>query len=180
MHLLSTAATIAALALLAGPPRAAGCAFDSMLLGNGLTVRVTVPPKEPCSIGTYTVTFSRKGAAPQKVTLRRDGTISDVFFEDVTGDGQRDLVVFVTSAGSGAYGLIDIWERTGSRYKAGIVADLMPDQRAGYRGHDTYAAAAGVLRRSFPLYREGDPNCCPTGGTAIFRWDAKTNIWIRE
>ncbi len=151
-----------------------------MLSGDGVTVHVTVSPKEPCSIGTYTVTITRKGARPQVVKLKRDGTISNVFFEDVTGDGSRDLVVFVTSAGSGSYGQLDIWERKGNRYRAGIVADLMPDQRAGYRGHDTFVAAAGVLRRRFPLYREGDPDCCPTGGAATFRWDAKTNTWIPE
>jgi hypothetical protein len=151
-----------------------------MLAGDGVAVRVAVPPKEPCSIGTYTVTFTRKGVPPQVVTLKRDGTITNVFFEDVTGDGKRDLVVFVSSSGSGAYGRLDIWEWKGERFRGGIVADLMPDQQAGYRGHDTFTAAAGVLRRRFPLYREGDANCCPSGGTAAFRWDAKTNVWVRE
>jgi hypothetical protein len=177
---MRTAAASAALVLLAGRPAVAGCGYDSMLAGDGVRVRVTAPAKEPCSIGTYAVTFTRTGASPQTVTVKRDGTITDVFFEDVTGDGSRDLVVFASSAGSGAYGRIDIWERKGNRFKAGIVADLLPDQRAGYRGHDVYKAAAGVLRRSFPLYKEGDANCCPTGGIAAFRWVAKTNTWIRE
>ncbi len=179
---MRTTAILAALALLAGEPSAAaaGCATDTMLAGDGVTVHVTVPPKEPCSIGTYTVTIAKKGARPQVVTLKRDGTISRVFFEDVTGDGSRDLLVFVTSAGSGAYGRIDIWEWKGNRFKAGIVADLMPDQRVGYRGHDTYTAAGGVLRRSFPVYADGDPNAAPSGGTARFRWDSRSNIWIRE
>ncbi|HUM02708.1 MAG TPA: PliI family lysozyme inhibitor of I-type lysozyme [Thermoanaerobaculia bacterium] len=159
---------------------AAGCAYDSMLAGDGVTVHVTVPPKEACSIGTYTVRIARKGTKPQAVSLKRDGTITDVFFEDVTGDGRRDLVVFVSSAGSGAYGRLDIWEWNGDRFRGGIVADLMPGQRDGYRGHDDYRAAGGVLRRRFPVYREGDASCCPSGGTAAFRWDAKTNVWVRE
>ena len=168
-------------ALLAGPPApAAGCAYDTMLAGDGVRVQVTVPAKEPCVIGTYTVTISKKGSKPQVVTLKRDGTVTNAFFEDVTGDGSRDLVVFVTSSGSGGYGRLDIWEWTGDRFKAGFVTDLSPEQRAGYHGHDTYRAAAGVLRRSFPLYRDGDPNCCPTGGTATYRWAAKTNVWVRE
>jgi hypothetical protein len=172
----------AAIALLLAAPAHAGpgCAYDSMLAGDSVTVHVTVPPKETCSIGTYTVTISRKGTRPQVMTLKRDGTITNVFFEDVTGDGRRDLVVFVSSAGSGAYGRLDIWEWNGDRFKGGIVADLMPDQRDGFRGHDAYMAASGVLRRRFPVYREGDANCCPSGGTAAFRWNAKTNVWVRE
>lgn len=175
-------ALLAALLLSARPCPAAeaGCGYDSMLAGDAVKVRVTVPPKEPCAIGTCTVTFAWKGAPPQVVKLKREGTVSNVFFEDVTRDGRRDLVVFFTSAGSGAYGHLDIWEWQKDRFKAGIVSDLMPDQRAGYQGHDIFTAAAGVLRRRFPLYREGDSNCCPSGGTAAFRWNAKTNIWIRE
>jgi hypothetical protein len=159
---------------------AGGCGYDSMLAGDGVRVQVAVPAKEPCAVGTYSVTFSRKGAPPQVVKLKRDGTVSNVFFEDVTGDDKRDLVVFFTSAGSGAYGRLDIWEWRGDRFKGGIVSDLMPDQRSGYGGHDVFTAAAGVLRRRFPLYREGDANCCPSGGTVAFRWDAKTNVWVRE
>ncbi len=161
-------------------PAAPGCGYDSMLAGDGVAVRVVVPEKEPCAIGSYSVTFTRKGAPPQVVRLKRDGTVTNVFFEDVTGDGRRDLVVFLTSAGSGAYGRLDIWEWKRDRFQGGIVSDLMPGQREGYRGRDVYTAAAGVLRRRFPLYRSGDANCCPTGGTAAFRWEATSNVWVRE
>ena len=157
-----------------------GCAYDSMLAGDGVTVHVTVPPKESCAIGSYTVTIAGKGMTPQVVKLKRDGTITNVFFEDVTGDGKRDLVVFVSSSGSGAYGRLDIWEWKRERFHGGIVADLMPDQQIGYRGHDTYTAAGGVLRRRFPVYRDGDANCCPSGAVAVFRWNPASNVWVRE
>ncbi len=134
-----------------------------MLAGDGVTVRVAVPEKELCSIGTYTVTFTRKGAPPQVVKLKRDGTVSNVFFEDVTGDGKRDLVVFFTSAGSGAYGRLDIWEWKVDRFRAGIVSDLMPDQRTGYQGHDLFTAAAGVLRRRIPALPGGGRGLLPVG-----------------
>ncbi len=163
----------------AGEP-APGCAYDSMLSADGTSIHVTVPPKEACSIGTYTVTIAGKRAPAQTIRLKRDGTVVNVFFEDVTGDGKRDLVVVTRAAGSGAYGHVDVWEWKHGRYTAGIVAELTEEQRAGHQGHDAFTAAAGVLRRRFPVYAAGDANCCPSGGTAVFRWDAKKNVWIRE
>jgi hypothetical protein len=170
--------TLSVLPLAAAP--APGCAYDSMLFADGTSIRVMVPPKEACSIGTYTVTIAGKGASTQTIRLKRDGTVVNVFFEDVTGDGKRDLVVVTQAAGSGAYGHVDVWEWKHGRYTAGIVADLLEEQRAGYQGHDDFTVAAGVLRRRIPVYASGDENCCPTGGTAAFRWDPRTNVWIRE
>jgi hypothetical protein len=174
-------AALAALLLLPSAAAAApDCAYDAMLSGDGVMIHVTVPPKEACSIGTYTVTIAAKGSPVQTIRLKRDGTVVNVLFEDVTGDGKRDLVVVTRGAGSGAYGHVDVWEWKHGRYTAGIVADLTEEQRAGYRGHDAFSAAAGVLRRRVPLYAPGDANSGPTGGTASFRWDPKKNVWIRE
>jgi hypothetical protein len=175
---LSAVAGATALRLAAAP--APGCAYDSMLFGDGTSVHVTVPAKEACSIGTYTVTIAARGSAAQTIKLKRDGTVVNVFFEDVTGDGRRDLVVVTRAAGSGAYGHVDVWEWKRGRYTAGIVADLTEEQRAGFRGHDVFTAAAGVLRRRFPVYAAADTNANPTGGTEAFRWDPKQNVWIRE
>lgn len=174
------AAVAAAGVLPAAAAPARGCEYDSMLFGEGTSIHVTVPAKEACSIGTYTVAIAAKGSPTQTIRLKRDGTVVNVFFEDVTGDGKRDLVVVTTAAGSGAYGHVDVWEWKHRRYTAGIVADLTEEQRAGTRGHDTFTAAAGVLRRRLPLYAAGDANSSPTGGTAAFRWDAKQNVWIPE
>jgi hypothetical protein len=177
---VALAAVPAAGVLPAAAAPARGCAYDSMLFGDGTSIHVTVPAKEACSIGTYTVTITAKGSPAQTIRSKRDGTVVNVFFEDVTGDGKRDLVVVTTAAGSGAYGHVDVWEWKHGRYTAGIVADLSEEQRAGTRGHDTFTAAAGVLRRRLPLYAAGDLNADPTGGTAAFRWDPKTNVWVAE
>jgi hypothetical protein len=34
-------------------------------------------------------------------------------------------------------------------------------------GHDRYAIEDGYLTRRFPVYKNGDPNCCPSGGERI-------------
>ena len=176
--LVASAALCRLFPLAAAP--APGCAYDSMLFADGTSVHVTVPAKEVCSIGTYTVTIVRQGRPAQTIRLKRDGTVVNVFFEDVTGDGKRDLVVVTQAAGSGRYGHVDVWEWKHGRYTAGIVADLLEEQRAGYQGHDTFTAAAGVLRRRIPVYAPGDEELLSHGGTAAFRWDPEKNVWIRE
>ena len=42
-----------------------------------------------------------------------------------------------------------------------------PDQSlmTGYMGHDQFAVVENVLVQRFPIYREGDVNAKPTGGT---------------
>ena len=41
-----------------------------------------------------------------------------------------------------------------------------------FAGHKQLSLKGGKLVESFPLYREGDANCCPTGGgrEIHFRW----------
>lgn len=67
-----------------------------------------------------------------------------------------------------------------------------PDVTRGYMGHDEFAVGEGSLLRRFPVYREGDNNAAPTGGTRQIRYKleageagwggyfAGTGSWITE
>jgi hypothetical protein len=43
----------------------------------------------------------------------------------------------------------------------------------GYMGHDQLTLIDGTLVRSFPIYRNGDPNVRPTGGTNTQKYVVK-------
>jgi hypothetical protein len=48
----------------------------------------------------------------------------------------------------------------------------------GYRGHDTFSLLNGELRRSYPIYKDGDTNASPSGGLARYRYDMAENRWV--
>ena len=57
-----------------------------------------------------------------------------------------------------------------NRRKSMTQIDLPPilgnsPEGKGYMGHATFRVDGRRLLRSFPIYRDGDPNCCPKGGT---------------
>ena len=43
--------------------------------------------------------------------------------------------------------------------------DQVPEALEGYMGHDEFAVVESHFVQRFPIYREGDTNNAPTGGT---------------
>ena len=108
----------------------------------------------------------------------RDGMVDGIWLTDLLGDASPELVVAVSSAGSGTYGTIHIYERGESGLERVSLPDLTESQRAGYMGHDVFAVEAGSLWRSFPVYVDGDANADPTGGVARFRYSFADSSWL--
>ena len=43
--------------------------------------------------------------------------------------------------------------------------DLLPDGAFyGYMGHDSIYVSHNKIYRKYPIYKDGDANCCPSGG----------------
>lgn len=87
--------------------------------------------------------------------------------EDLNSDGVPELVIRAASAGSGSYGSVKAWTvgTQGSRLQPIVLPELRADQTKGYMGHDEFAVVETTLVRRFPIYRPGDSNAKPTGGT---------------
>ena len=87
---------------------------------------------------------------------------------DLDDDGLPEVYVFVRSGGSGASGSLAAF---GVRQRQSLAeVYLLPisedvDASMGYMGHDTFAIRGNRLVRQFPLYRPGDRNAQPTGGS---------------
>ena len=47
------------------------------------------------------------------------------------------------------------------------------DEIKGYMGHDEFAVVESTLVRRFPVYKEGDSNAKPTGGTRQLQYKLK-------
>ncbi len=95
-------------------------------------------------------------------------SISDVFLADLDGNGFDEIYIITTSAGSGSYGTVLGF--ASNKDKSLSMINFPEIQEAdenfeGYMGHDTFKIENQKLVRIFPLYKQGDTNQNPTGGT---------------
>jgi hypothetical protein len=144
------------------------------------TARVTVPDGEARSIGTFVAAVTLPDGSTRIVEGERDGSVAGTWLCDLTGDGELELVVVTTSAGSGSYGAVSVFRQQAGGFVPVPVADLSASQTEGYMGHDEFAIREGRLVRSFPRYLEGDPNANPTGGTVRLAYSFASEEWIEE
>ena len=86
---------------------------------------------------------------------------------DLNHDGRPELYLFTHQMGSGEYGSV-IAYGVGSEGTLKPIAYKAPNENSRlwdhYRGKDEFFILGDYLIRRFPLYREDDPDCCPSGG----------------
>ena len=103
--------------------------------------------------------------------------LSGAFLADLDSNGFEEIYLVTTSGGSGSYGHIHGFSSNADKSITPIYlrpiheTDLTPGELfEGYMGHDSIYLNQGKLLRKFPVYLEGDPNCCPTGGHRILEY----------
>jgi pimeloyl-ACP methyl ester carboxylesterase len=165
----------------------AGCSGDAGLAEatyfaewSGARAEVQIPVNEPRSVGTYRAEVVWPDGTRSRVEGARDGMITNVWLADLLGDATPELVVTTSSAGSGTYGAVSVYERREDALVAVGIRTLRDDQRTGYMGHDTFSVSNGRLYRSYPLYREGDTNAAPSGGEVAFWYSLLDSVWVRS
>ena len=87
---------------------------------------------------------------------------------DLNVDGSPEIYVYVQSAGSGSYASLVAYSATKKKSLSQIyLPPITGDAKAakGYMGHDEFRVVESTLVRRFPVYRDGDTNAKPTGGT---------------
>lgn len=143
-----------------------GEGFDRTFTLQGVTFHVGCPNRG--SLNTLVITPSGLEVDNAPVREEVDGTVTGAEVADLNGDGSPEIYVYVASAGSGGYGSLVAYAANNKKSLSRItVPDLSADPRlsAGYQGHDEFAVVENVLARRFPVYRTGDPNSNPSGGT---------------
>ena len=100
------------------------------------------------------------------------GSIDQVICFDFTRDGRTDLTMTVASGGTaGDVGWL-VLRRTASGWRLAL-------GRNGYKVG--IFRLAGDVADSQPVYRSGDPNCCPTGGFdhRRYHWTGSRFVVVR-
>ena len=140
--------------------------FFAQMVLQGVTFQVESPNEG--SINLVTVRAETPEGQLGPIEVEADGTITNVEVVDLNADGYPEIYVYVNSAGSGSYGSLIAYASNRNRSLSEIYLPPLeddPDASRGYMGHDTFAVGEGALLRRFPVYREGDTNAEPSGGT---------------
>lgn len=131
-------------------------------------VGFTVESDNASSLNTVTVTPSGLATDNTPVSMEADGHVTGAEVADLDADGSPEIYVYVASAGSGAYGSVAAWAANDRKSLSEIHLPELAENATygeGYMGHDRFSVAERYLSRSFPVYRDGDTNAAPSGGT---------------
>lgn len=110
------------------------------------------------------------GLARDNTPINReiDGRVTAAEVADLNADGAPEIYVYVTSAGSGSYASLVAYAANANQSLSEIYLPPLsdtPSLASGYMGHDEWRTLDNRLLRRFPLYRAGDSNATPSGGT---------------
>ena len=103
-----------------------------------------------------------------KVVKEIEGTITNAEIGDLNNDGFPEILVYITSDGSGSYGTVIGYSVNNGKSMSEIYIPKIydnPKANKGYMGHDEFAIVESSLCQRFKTYNPGDPNSNPTGKT---------------
>ena len=177
--LVSLASTVASFHAEAGAPSQS---FFAQQVLQGVTFQVESPNSSSINKVKVRAQVGKKTIGEHEVEA--DGAITGVEVDDLNADGFPEIYVYVISAGSGSYGSLIAFASNRNRSITPITLPPIEDEEAavtkGYMGHDKFRVVEGALVRRFPVYREGDTNSKPTGGTRQVQYKLKAGEagWI--
>jgi hypothetical protein len=143
-----------------------GTPFDATLELQRIRFRVTATNEG--SLNRLTIVPSGLAIDNRPIEREIDGAVTAAEVADLDADGSPEIYVYVTSAGSGSYGSLVAYAVNRRKSLSEIQLPPVAENAAaakGYMGHDQFAVVETTLVQRFPVYREGDSNNKPTGGT---------------
>jgi len=157
--------------------------FDRTLTEQGVTFHVTSP--NAASINTLRIQPSGLKADNTLIERQVEGTVTNAEVADLNVDGSPELYVYVTSAGSGSQGSLVAYSANKGKSLSEIYLPPLEEDKVaakGYMGHDEFAVVESTLVRRFPVYKDGDTNSKPTGGTRQIQYKLKAGEagWILQ
>ena len=142
-------------------------AFDKVLKLQGITFHVQATNEG--SLNKLRITPSGLKEVNRPIEQEIDGVVTGAEVADLNRDGSPEIYVYVTSAGSGAYGSLIAYSANNKKSLSEIYLPPLENEKKpvskGYMGHDQFSIVENTFARRFPIYRKDDPNCCPKGGT---------------
>lgn len=145
--------------------------------GRSFVVSEEKPSASISNINIITDGFTEVNETLQ---LEESDPISKVSITDLNKDGFDEIFIITKSAGSGSYATIYGFSSNKDKSVSGIIVpEISQSDRMegaifnGYQGHDSIYFSKNRLFRKFPIYKEGDENCCPSGGIKTIQYVLK-------
>ncbi len=140
--------------------------FDKVLTLQGITFHIVATNEG--SLNQLTIIPTGLEGSNRVIKQEIDGSVTGAQIADINADGSPEIYVYVNSAGSGSYGSLVAYSANNKKSLSGIYLPPLKDDKrnsVGYMGHDEFTITKNSFTRRFPVYNEGDANCCPKGGT---------------
>ena len=140
--------------------------FEKTLSSDGITFKVVTTGEG--SLRQLTITPSGLEIDNSPIKKEIEGTVTGAEVADLNADGSPEIYIYVSSAGSGSYGSLVAYSANNKKSLSGIYLPPLEDDKknsVGYMGHDEFSITENSFTRRFPVYKEGDSNAKPTGGT---------------
>jgi hypothetical protein len=119
----------------------------------------------------------------RKVEHEIEGTVVNAEIGDLNLDTFPEVLVYITSDGSGSYGSVIGYSVNNGKSMSMInlpnIADN-PKANLGYMGHDEFAIVESTFNQRFPIYKPGDTNAKPTGGMRQIQYKLKDGENMRQ
>jgi hypothetical protein len=157
--------------------------FDRTLTLQGVKFRVTCA--NDSSLNRLRIVPSGLALVNAPIEREIDGTVTGVEVADLNADGSAEIYVYVASAGSGSYGSLVAYSANRRKSLSEIYLPPITDRASaaeGYQGHDQFAVVESTLVRRFPVFKPGDTNAAPSGGTRQLQYKLRQGeaSWVLE
>ncbi len=119
----------------------------------------------------YLIKISENNTLIKKEGSLNGAVILKSGITDFDGDGNVEIFIISSGAGSGSYGEFIFYELIGYELIRHELPKLDLKVKHFYMGHDNFEVTNKNIIRSFPAYNDGDANCCPTGGDVILKYN---------
>lgn len=140
------------------------------LKGSDITFFIEVIGKK------MTVTPSGLKADNKPITQTIDGFVNDAEIADLNVDGSPEIYIYTESEGTGRFGNVIAYSVNNGKSLTPVnFPDIKNNKEAAevYGGKDDFAIVENTLVRRFPIFKPGDANAAPSGGTKQIQYKLK-------
>lgn len=151
--------------------QAAKCSFSKNVQANGVAYNITSNSAGSCSVQVVNVTAKRSGKRIAAMKSDVDSLAYAAHAVDINGDKTPELVIINRASGQLSSETVDVYWLDGTALRKVTIPE--PDDRAGYKGGDSYYLEDHLIVRTFPVYRDGDVTGKPGGGSRTLKYEFK-------